>query len=173
MSSFRSDPLLGVTRGLLVFVMACLAFAAAACLIALPLVLLMQDRLMFVVAHHMPAMAHPGFPLALAGLLVAALVLLATMWVFTRNLRRIVDSVATGDPFIPENAVRLRQMAWLAIANQVIGMPIHLFGAMMHDRTHHEMSFSLNGVLLPLVLFILARVFRTGAAMREELEGTV
>ena len=29
------------------------------------------------------------------------------------------------------------------------------------------------GILLALVLFILARVFREGAAMRSELEGTV
>ena len=30
-----------------------------------------------------------------------------------------------------------------------------------------------GGILLILVLFILARVFRQGSAMREELEGTV
>ena len=33
--------------------------------------------------------------------------------------------------------------------------------------------FSLSGILMVLVLFILARVFRHGAAMREDLEGTV
>jgi galactitol-specific phosphotransferase system IIC component len=37
-------------------------------------------------------------------------------------------------------------------------------------RTDLDLGGSL---LLPLVLFILARVFRHGAAMREELEGTV
>ena len=31
----------------------------------------------------------------------------------------------------------------------------------------------LTGFLIVLVLFILARVFRHGAAMREDLEGTV
>ncbi len=30
-----------------------------------------------------------------------------------------------------------------------------------------------NGLLLMLILFILARVFRKGAEMRAELEGTV
>ena len=32
---------------------------------------------------------------------------------------------------------------------------------------------SANGLLLVLVLFILARVFKTGAQMRDDLEGTV
>ena len=36
-----------------------------------------------------------------------------------------------------------------------------------------DADFSTNGLLLALVLFILARVFRTGAKMREDLEGTV
>ena len=36
-----------------------------------------------------------------------------------------------------------------------------------------DFGFSGGGLLLMLVLFILARVFRRGAEMREELEGTV
>jgi hypothetical protein len=36
-----------------------------------------------------------------------------------------------------------------------------------------DFGVSLGGLLLALTLFILARVFRQGAAMREDLEGTV
>ena len=36
-----------------------------------------------------------------------------------------------------------------------------------------EASFDFGGLILILTLFILARVFRHGAAMREDLEGTV
>ena len=42
-----------------------------------------------------------------------------------------------------------------------------------HEELTADIEFSLTGVLLALVLFILARVFRHGAAMREDLEGTV
>jgi hypothetical protein len=44
------------------------------------------------------------------------------------------------------------------------------------DKSGHvriDAGISGNGLLLVLVLFILARVFRQGTAMREELEGTV
>ena len=34
-------------------------------------------------------------------------------------------------------------------------------------------NVELTGILLTLILFILARVFREGSRMREELEGTV
>lgn len=34
-------------------------------------------------------------------------------------------------------------------------------------------GFSLTGIMIVLLLFILARVFRRGAAMREDLDGTV
>lgn len=34
-------------------------------------------------------------------------------------------------------------------------------------------DFSLSSLFLSLTLFILARVFRHGAAMRDDLEGTV
>ena len=36
-----------------------------------------------------------------------------------------------------------------------------------------HISISLSGIMLILTLFILARVFRQGAMMRAELEGTV
>lgn len=34
-------------------------------------------------------------------------------------------------------------------------------------------AFDLGGIILAITLFILARVFRQGAAMRNDLEGTV
>jgi hypothetical protein len=44
-----------------------------------------------------------------------------------------------------------------------------------HGDRGNDVDFGLSfgGVLLALVLFILARVFRKGAEMRAELEGTV
>ena len=44
-----------------------------------------------------------------------------------------------------------------------------------HDKLKIDTDFGFDGggILLILILFILARVFRHGAAMREDLEGTV
>jgi hypothetical protein len=98
-------------------------------------------------------------------------------------LKRIVDTVGEGDPFVPMNARRLTQMAWLTLAMQLVTLPIGSLavwiGAEMTKLGAHtdiddvQMGISGNGLLLMLILFILARVFRQGAAMRDELEGTV
>lgn len=176
MSTFRSDPLLGIARALLVFFMAVFVIAAAACAIAIPVILVMHADIIAELAKEAPKTANMQFVWALAGLLTAVAALLVAMWYFTHKLKQIVDSVAAGDPFIPENAERLKIMAWLSLALQFIAVPITVFGAWVGDEvqpTNVDASVSGNGLLLALVLFILARVFRTGAQMREELEGTV
>ena len=72
-------------------------------------------------------------------------------------------------------------MGWIALGSQVVMIPL---GALLHwiavitrdmRNVRIEADFGLSGgmILLTLVLFILARVFRHGAAMREDLEGTV
>jgi len=96
-------------------------------------------------------------------------------------LKRIVDTVGEGDPFVPENARRLTQMAWLSLGVQLAALPIGAIGLWIEEVTEGkggaditvDSGLSGNGLLLMLILFILARVFRQGAAMRAELEGTV
>lgn len=114
--------------------------------------------------------------LALA--MIAALVVLALSYDFTARLARIIDTVGEGDPFIMDNAVRLNRMAWLALAVQIVSIPASLLGSwaeMNPDEGTFQLQsdVSLTGLALALLLFILARVFREGARMREELEGTV
>ncbi|MBU6267829.1 MAG: DUF2975 domain-containing protein [Sphingomonadales bacterium] len=175
MTSFRADPLLGLARGVLVFIKGIIAISAAAIAVALPVCVFMRADIIAALARDHPPLAHLSVIWALCGLLVAVLALLGALWFFVQKLKQIVDTVATGDPFIPQNAERLKAMAWTAIAIQVISAPVTLFAAMIAHESgaHANVDVSLNGIGLALVLFILARVFRTGAAMREELEGTV
>ncbi|UUX98999.1 hypothetical protein [Sphingomonas sp. J315] len=42
-----------------------------------------------------------------------------------------------------------------------------------HLGTHSGVDMSFDSLVLALVLFILARVFRHGTALRDDLEGTV
>src|SRR3546814_4918055 len=91
-----------------------------------------------------------------------------------RLLRQLIGTVGEGDPFIFENAVRLRKMGWIAVIVELTKIPagamaIFLVGQFETDRMQLDIDFSLTGILLALVLFILARVFRHGAAMREDL----
>jgi hypothetical protein len=97
---------------------------------------------------------------------------------FLKQQLDIIGSVAVGDPFAPANADRLSRMGWTVLALQVLAVPLGLLEYRLQDllgpdRSIHTLSFADNGLILALTLFILARVFRHGAAMRDELEGTV
>lgn len=117
---------------------------------------------------------------ALLALLLAAL---AAMFVFFSRLRSIIATVGSGDPFAPANAERLSAMAWLFLGVQILQWPAticaHIVAEAAREFDDFQLEvaggdgFSLTGILMVIVLFILARVFRHGAAMREDLEGTV
>lgn len=173
------DPLLGAARIILILMMAGMALAGAGCALAIPLApLLFRQKL--IVAMLGAGLPPETFPLLLA---VAAILLVCAVlgFLFLRNLYRIVGSVADGDPFTPANAERLSGMGWISVGIHIAVIPLVAIVAWIghqaeaiHLRGHiHTSNFDFGGILLTLILFILARVFREGAAMREELEGTV
>jgi hypothetical protein len=120
-----------------------------------------------------------GTSLGFAGVAIfGAMVALGLMTFFVVRLRQIIDTVGAGDPFVAENATRLTQMGWLALGSQLISVAITLFESTIRanvpqDSFEIHSEASLTGFGLAIVLFILARVFRKGAQMRAELEGTV
>lgn len=120
-----------------------------------------------------PAVA-PQMSLAMVLAFVATLMAFR----FTQLLSRIIKSVGDGDPFTLVNSKRLRSMAILAVAYQLVSLALFYLGATVVRIEPIESlvsgeDVSLTALLLALVLFILARVFRHGAAMREDLDGTV
>jgi hypothetical protein len=115
-------------------------------------------------------------------LLVVTLVggMIAAALKFLFELRGIVKSVDRGDPFEPANADRLSRMGWLMVAAYAIGIvagvAVSWLQRVVPEARGADIDINGDGggsILLILVLFILARVFRQGARMREELEGTV
>ncbi len=104
---------------------------------------------------------------------LAAIVLIER---FLSLLKQVIDSLPQGDPFVPENATRLERMGWLALAMQGLGLLAGIASTQlgtMRDKMEIDVDFSLEGIFLALLLFILARVFRKGTEMRDDLEGTV
>jgi len=155
-----------------------MAIAAAALVIALPAILFLRDTINAEIAGE----AASGLPvMPLVGVLAFALVIVALVFVFFGRLRAIIASVGEGDPFVPENAARLNLMAWLLLSVQVLVVPLAGFGLMLakwadqfeNQNITIDAGFDLTGILMVIILFILARVFKHGAAMREDLEGTV
>jgi len=124
-----------------------------------------------------------GAYLALIAVLVVVWGMLSLSMLFVRQLRAIVGTVDEGDPFLPDNAARLARMGWYALGTQMlefVGQPLAVaYGryfsvfdnGVVTVRGNQHVSLAPLG--FAVTLFILARVFRQGAAMREDLEGTV
>ena len=176
-SSFRDDPLLATARTFLSFLIGLLVLAMAGVVLAMPAVVIWRHEVLSEIAGKYGVLAHPDALIwSFVAIMAFGLAILFCGYRMLLLLRRIVDSLAEGDPFVPQNAERLRTMAWLTIAAQLIGVPAAVLGswiAITLKNVDFDFGVSLGGLLLALTLFILARVFRQGAAMREDLEGTV
>lgn len=175
------DPLLTAANVVLVFLIAVCAVGAAALTIGAPVAWVMRERIVAAFIADGASEAARIFP-ALSLLMLAVAALLGLAIYFLVLLRRVVRSVGDGDPFVPVNAARLSRMGWAVVAGELLSMPIGRavvwIATIVADdkrdvRVGDDFGLSITGVLLALVLFILARVFRRGAEMREELEGTV
>lgn len=178
MSIRPKDPLLAIARVVTWFFIAVLAIVAIAMLVAAPVAAFNNATIIAELAKEgVEVGSEVTFVIVMVLLGVAALMALA-VW-FLTLLLRIIDSVGEGDPFAPANAVRLNRMAWISLGGYLGSIPVGamvMWLASVAREANADVSADLDlggSLLLPLVLFILARVFRHGAAMREDLEGTV
>ncbi|MBO9519623.1 MAG: DUF2975 domain-containing protein [Porphyrobacter sp.] len=106
------------------------------------------------------------------------LISLGLMYEFVTRLAQIIDTVGKGDPFTLENAARLTRMGWLALTVQILAIPVTVISSWLETHVDEgvfqlQSNISFTGLVVAVLMFILARVFRKGAEMREDLEGTV
>lgn len=183
MTSITRDPLLAIAKGILWFLMGCMLVGAAGCLAAVPAMHIFQHEITIELAKEATPALKGQLLWACSGILLLSAALLLIVFRLFQLLKHIVDTVAVGDAFVPDNARRLTHMAWLTLALQLVTVPIGTLAVWAaaeftklggrSDIDDAGFGISGNGLLLMLILFILARVFRQGAAMRAELEGTV
>ncbi|MGB7373280.1 DUF2975 domain-containing protein [Pontixanthobacter sp.] len=176
-----NDPLLLVGKILVILGQALMALTVAALLIALPVLWLNLGNIAAEIQTEFPSAA--AFPTgAISGGIAIALIMAGLMFFFFRKIMHIIETVGAGDPFAPENANRLGAMAWAMLAVQLLAIPLGglaLYIAKIVDEygEHADITvdagLDLSGIIMVVTLFILARVFRHGAAMRDDLEGTV
>jgi len=169
------DPLLAVATVLIWLILGITAFAGIIVTICIPGVILFGAE--FVEPPQLNPLSTETKVL-ICGLLAGVAALLYLFWRFFRAMQGIVRSVGEGDPFVPVNADRLTQMAWMVLAINIAAIPLAALGlhiARLVGESGGSMkgAFDLGGIILAITLFILARVFRQGAAMRNDLEGTV
>jgi hypothetical protein len=118
-----------------------------------------------------PARIDPSWLVPILRLwMLLALPLIAIVHVFFSRLLAVIATVRTGDPFVPENAVRLQTIAWCALGGQLYEL---LFGVLVAAvnaaGSNVPWKFSATGWLAVVLLFVLARVFEEGTQMREDL----
>lgn len=173
----KRDPLLITVRVIAIFLIVIMAIVIAALVVVAPAVVIKQADVLRELAAE--GYAGDGTVIwAIAAVIALAIVPLALIIQFLRTGIAMIDSVGEGDPFVPENATRLSRMGWLTLAAQLAALPIGALAAWIDQRVPQadidvDFDVSGSGIALALVLFILARIFRHGAAMRDELEGTV
>ena len=176
MSQTRRDPLLISARWIVNFIIAIMGFAATVMTIAIPIILLNQGKVIAEIIAERPEAAGSSLigPIIVFLLVFITLLSFAIIWLV--NLRRLIGSVGDGDPFTPVNADRLARMGWIALFMQFAAFPATALVGWLQkaiEDVNVDFEFSLTGLLLALILFILARVFRQGTQMRDDLEGTV
>jgi hypothetical protein len=108
------------------------------------------------------------------GFLLTAPVIVLAHLIFTR-LIAMIDTIPHGQVFSTANADRLRTVAWALLGTQVIDLIAGIYMQYLSELSGEYLgwSFGMTGWIAVLLLFVLSGIFREGAAMREELEGTV
>lgn len=178
MGRITKDPLLGVAHVILALDIAILVFVEAMLLIGLGAIFTVERD------HAYAQIAEAGAPDSAYWAIVAVIVLVGGLLLaglrFILELRGIVKTVDGGDPFEPENANRLSRMGWLTVAIYGLALTAGAVAAWVKsvagaagEKVDLDFDLGGGGIVLILTLFILARVFRQGAVMREDLEGTV
>jgi len=167
------DPLLAIVRVMLGTAMTGALIATAAFAFAvLAMIIWQEPTRAWMAGHHVQIRSI--WTLALIPGLTSGISLLA--FYFMRHLYGIIGTVGDGDPFVPENAGRLQSMGWISIGIHCLSVPLTILVKLAWEFTrtvHFQFEIPLAGVFLALILFILARIFREGTQMREDLEGTV
>lgn len=124
--------------------------------------------------------AEPGIDLdsqtsGMRWLMILGVALAFAIYVLMRELARIIGTVSSGDPFIADNARRLRTIGWSLLLIQLLDIPAafisQAFPAL--GSAAPDGGVSPAGWLAVLMTFILAHIFEAGAQMRDDLEGTV
>jgi len=116
-------------------------------------------------------------PLNFIFALASLAVILPGITYISLQLRRILATLAAGDPFVPENAGRLTRIAVTLGVMEIAGMAfvICMRIAIAPDNAIDRPALSINLVVWAAVaaLLVLSQVFREGTRLREEEKMTI
>lgn len=96
------------------------------------------------------------------------LVVISGIFYVCVQLRRILSTLANGDPFVPENAGRLTKIATAILVIQLLRYAIAIIVGASFDEAALTIRVDLMAWAAIAALFVLAQVFREGTRLREE-----
>ena len=101
-------------------------------------------------------------------------VVVAAHLIFSRLIAMLRDTRA-GAAFTETNAKRLAAIAWALLAINLVDLAFGQASVWASETSgeYFGWSLSLTGWFAVPLLLILARIFKEGATMRDDLEGTV
>ncbi len=123
-----------------------------------------------------PTEGNESLILGMRAIMLAGLVGVPLVHGILQRLLAMVRTVRDGNPFVAENAARLKQIAWAVFGLEVLHAIVAAIAGYVSTQAIPLdicWSFNLTRWLTVLLLFVLARVFELGTSMREDLEGTI
>jgi len=126
-------------------------------------------------------------PVSAFVMLLSMLVHISVFLIILKQLQNVCKTLAAGDPFVPENAKRLR-VIWIAVACGELlrhlgtflfsylsakGIIAYTPNGSSPDGTEVTIELRVYVWFLVLALIIFAEVFREGARLRQEQKFTV
>lgn len=102
---------------------------------------------------------------------IGAVILFALMALVFRNLHHIIKRSAGSTPFQPDNIRRLRETGFFSMAVPVVGLLMSAVIRLAVGAEAAEISVSLEGFAMGLVVLCLTQFFAHGAALEKEVDG--
>jgi len=160
---------LDVVYGLMLFVVGILVIAAiVALLFKLDPAIIKQMPINGLLAERLTQGPVIALLLTIVGLYVGGVT------VVIHRLRQIFTTLTVGDPFHPDNVMRLRLIGLMLVILELTGYAMSAGQVWLFPRgSKEETVFSLSSWFSILVVFVLAEVFREGARLRREAELTI
>jgi hypothetical protein len=107
--------------------------------------------------------------------MVLALPMVAAFHILLGRLLAVVETVRSGNPFVAENAVRLKTIAWCVLVTQLLELVFGALAATVNAAGSNlpPWKFSMTGWVAVVLLYVLARVFEEGTHLRDDLEAMI
>jgi hypothetical protein len=172
--SERYAGLLSVSR-MLIAILRVLNLIAGALLIGMFLASFIFEPVFREFFSKLPPRIDPGLLVpALRVWMLLALPMVAAVHILYSRLLAMIGTVRAGDPFVPENAVRMKAIAWCLLTVELLRLSFGVMAAIMNAAgSNIEWSFSLTGWVALVLVFVLARIFEEGARIRADLEAMI